>query len=288
MKRITHFILFFLLFFLTNFYSDLYVTNKTSIGEKIYIFVSDVDEKGSLLNGTIKVTTPSKHRFNVKFIYGQAEINATESGKWIIEYKGIKKNVTVEAGDTQKEKESNSNPNLTNPYLIFLILIFGGVALGGVAILFALHFIMKPWFELNKEYNENKITIKFINNTGETLTDVIIEDKVPEEVSNISILPEKRKKNVVVWRLKKVLPYEEKRITYNAKFNSEMTPATPATASFIYKNEKIILTSQNSQSQIKENRGSVQFPHVFDFGKENKRQKTLRKLKRGNDPKRTK
>lgn len=223
-----------ILFLITVASADLYITNQTMTGDKVYIFVNDIDENGSLLNGTITVTTPSKQRFNLRLTYGQAEFNATESGEWTVEYNGIVKTVTVKTHDEHTAKTANIK---SNPFLVYLIIIILGVTLGGIAVLFTLHNMLKPPFRFKKEFNNETVTLTFENNTGDTIRDVIIEDKVPANVSNISISPEKESKDTIVWRLRKVLPYEEKKITYQAMLDKMY----PASASFEYKKKKITL-----------------------------------------------
>ncbi len=232
---------FIFLFILINMsYADLLVNNQTTVGETIYVFITDFDQNGTLLNTTISVTTPSKTRFNVDIINGQAEFEATETGNWIIDYYGIEKIVQVGNNNIQKQNGINEDP-----YLIYLIIIILGIIICGTAILFVLHSTITPSFEFIKKYTNNQVILIFTNNTEKEIDNVIIEDTIPEKISGLSMKPEHETKDKIIWKLKNIGPHERKIIKYCAKLDRNY----PATVTFEHSKKTIKINSFDDADQ---------------------------------------
>lgn len=251
------------MFLINIIFSELYVANETQVGGTVHIFVDDVDNKGYLTNGTVFVTNPSNHQSAVDFVDGQTQIMAVESGEWFVEYKGIKKTFYV-TGDANSVSSARVDEN---PYVIFLIIIILGMLIGGAIILFTLNKAMKHTFEFSKKYDNNSVTLIFQNNTEQEVSNVIIEDEIPEDISNVSIPPENEKKGKLVWKLKKVKPGEAIKIKYQAVLDKTYS----AYAKFKYMKENIIIDSSQNQES------------VVPISKKDKPMKSIRKMQKISD-----
>jgi len=244
----------FLLFFLVCFASaEMHVTNETITGGNIYVFITD-RVNGSLINGTLQVITPGMKKFNIEFVNGQAEINATETGQWTVKYQDYEKTVLVNTANVIKEKEPDSLLYI-NSFIHYVLILL--VIVCACIIVFFAFLSSKETFQLIKNYKNNKVVIFFKNNTGARLRNVIIKDRVHGQASCFSVKPYVKGK-IITWKLKSVAPYEQKKITYTS--SSANPKVYGASAQFMYDNKKIILdtcTDSNAKSKLNKTKSAV-------------------------------